>query len=173
MKRYHLSIIIPLLLSLFIYLIYRIDETNINLLLKSFFHHNFTDFKNHLNTALPIPSFIIYNLPEGLWVFSISLLGANLYITRKGFRIHMIYVPLLFAFILEIMQALHITNGTFDMLDLLVSFVAWILAFLYYQWPINHLKELQNNSIRFYAFFFVFACVYLSDIDNIFGLSAH
>lgn len=167
MKRYHISIITPLLLSLFIYLFYRIDETNVNLLINYFFDWNFIESKHMLHTILPIPDFIIYNIPEGLWVFSISLLGAKLYLPVKNFRIHLIFIPIVFAITLEIMQALHITNGTFDVLDLLVSTLAWGLAYLYYQWPISQLKELQYTSTRMCAFLFVFACVYLSDINNI------
>lgn len=172
MKRYHISIVIPLLLSLFIYLFYRIDETNVNLLLSYFFDLGFTESKHTLKSILPIPEFIIYNLPEGLWVFSISLLGANLFIRIKKIRIHLIFLPITFAIALEIFQGMHITNGTFDILDVLISTIAWLLAYLYYEWPINQLKELQYTSTRMYAFLFVFACVYLSDINNITWLTS-
>ena len=171
MKRYQLSIIIPLLMSLFVYLFYRIDQTNINLILNTLFQNSFSELKTSINQMIQLPEFMIYNVPEGLWVFSISLLGAKLFIKIKKVRIHLIYLPISFALVLEIIQAMHITNGTFDPMDMLISSLGWLFAFCYYLYSANTVTHLPNKVSRLYIFCFVFCCVYLSDINNLFWIT--
>ena len=69
-----------------------------------------------------IPDWIIYSLPDGLWLFSFSLIISEIW--DKEDKIRFWFWILLFPFtaiIWEIGQALHVFSGTFD----------WIDAFIY------------------------------------------
>jgi len=80
--------------------------------------------------SLPLPEFFIYSLPEGLWVFSISLTSSVFYVMIRGRRWHLIYMPFLLAFVMEVWQLFQITKGRFDVLDLLCVAISWALAFI-------------------------------------------
>jgi len=125
MSRYKISVITPLIICLFIYTFYRAEETNVNLLLKHVFHTDFQSIRIHVKEAIPLHSVVVYNLPEGLWIFSITLLGVNLFLRIRQRKIYLIYFPIIFVLLLEILQLLKITDGTFDLLDIVIS-----LAFL-------------------------------------------
>ncbi len=166
MTRYKISIIIPLIICLFIYTFYRAEETNVNLLLKHVFHSDFQSIRAHVSETIPLPSVVIYNLPEGLWIFSITLLGANLFLTITQRKIHIVYFPILFVLLLEILQLFKITDGTFDLLDIVISSAFWLLALAYCSTYESSLRELKNNRARFILFIIVFSLAYLSDLNN-------
>jgi hypothetical protein len=166
MSKYKIGIIVPLIISLFIYTFYRAEETNVNLLLKYVFHSDFQSIQVHVREAIPLHSVIIYNLPEALWVFSITLLGANLFIRIKHRKIYLIYFPIVFVLLLEILQLLKITDGTFDLLDIVISSAFWLLALAYCSTYGSSLGVLKNNRARFILFIIVFSLAYLSDLNN-------
>jgi hypothetical protein len=166
MTKYKIGIIAPLIISLFIYTFYRAEETNVNLLLKYVFHSDFQSIRIHVKDSIPLPSVVIYNLPEGLWVFSVTLLGANLFLRLKHRKIYLIYLPILFVLLLEILQLLKITDGTFDLLDIVIPSAFWLLAFAYCSTYVNSLRELKNTTVRFTLFIIVFSLAYLSDMNN-------
>ena len=166
MYKYKISIIVPLIFCLFIYTFYRVEETNVNLLLKYVFRSDFQSIRVYVSEAIPLHSAVIYNLPEGLWVFSITLLGANLYIRIKHRKIYLIYLPIVFVLLLEILQLLKITDGTFDLLDIGISSAFWLLAYVYCSTCGSSLKELKNNRARFILFIIVFSLAYFSDLNT-------
>lgn len=68
-----------------------------------------------------IPEWIIYSLPDGLWLFSFSLL-VNI-IWSKEDRLRFWFWTLLFpctAIIWELGQAFQVFNGTFDWIDTII-----------------------------------------------------
>jgi hypothetical protein len=138
----------------------------VNLLLKYVFRSDFQSIRAYISEAIPLHSVVIYNLPEGLWVFSITLLGANLFVRIKRRKIHLIYLPIVFVLILEVLQLLKITDGTFDLLDLGISIAFWLLAFVYCSTFGSSLKELKNTRARFILFIVVFSLAYLSDLNT-------
>jgi len=166
MSKYKISIIVPLIISLFIYTFYRAEETNVNLLLKYVFHPDFESIRVYVREAIPLHTVVIYNLPEGLWIFSITLLSSNLFLRIKHRKIYLIYFPIVFVLLLEVLQLLKITDGTFDLLDIGMSSAFWLLAFAYCSTYGSSLRELKNNRARFILFIIVFSLVYLSDMNN-------
>jgi len=61
---------------------------------------------------------LVYNLPDGLWVFAygLSLIALAKHAKNKVF-IHLL--PLIIAFTHEMLQGFQVVEGTFDWLDLL------------------------------------------------------
>ncbi len=83
-------------------------------------------FKTYLH--FKIPDWIIYNLPDGLWVFSLTsflLMVWNFRITFKN--ILWVASGFIIMVIAEFLQLFHIIRGTFDYYDLLYSFIGFIL----------------------------------------------
>ena len=71
---------------------------------------------------LEIPDWIVYNLPDGLWSYSLMsaiLLLFEIKIDKES--VPWIVIALLFPISFEIGQRFNITNGTFDVLDVLYS----------------------------------------------------
>lgn len=124
MKKYHVYIILPLIISLIIYTFFRSENIIINQIIYDFYPkpHHFT---------LNISNFLIYNLPQGLWVFSATLISKNLYIKK----FNLAFLPLIFSFYIETIQYFHLTNGTFDSWDLITAVISFIMAYFFVSCP--------------------------------------
>ena len=80
------------------------------------------------------PDFIIYNLPNGLWILSITLLIHTIWI--KNFNIiFKIYLSLIFGLIIvpETLQFIKLIPGTFDIFDLMVNIIFFLIPFLIFK----------------------------------------
>lgn len=68
-----------------------------------------------------IPDWIIYSLPDGLWLLSFSLIISEIW--NKKDNLHFWFWILLFPFtaiIWELGQAFHVFSGTFDWIDVII-----------------------------------------------------
>ena len=127
MKRNAILIIISLLISLFIYLFYRTDRTFVNqLAIYLISLDSYARLKATVAGALPLNDIVVYSLPEGLWVFCITLTSRYYYIRLVRRRVDCLYIPIIFFIGLEFFQLFHITNGRFDLMDISVSFIFWL-----------------------------------------------
>ncbi len=137
MKKNDWLIVLSLLVCLFIYLFYRTEKTVINQLFISVFSvDTYAAFRNVITENLLLNKHVIYSLPEGLWVFCITLTSKYLYIKIGHRNIRLIFIPLLFSIGLELFQLLHVTNGRFDFWDIGFAIFFWLLAH-YFITPVN------------------------------------
>lgn len=136
MKKIKFSLIfLPLIIGILIYLLYRS---------KNLFYFNLVHFlkiNNFVETARTIaifyrkyfPTWVIYSLPDGLWLFST---GAMFLLCRNKYVFHLLWYFILCVFILglEYLQKIfggHGTPiGTFDKNDLLAYTYASISIML-------------------------------------------
>ncbi|MEZ4906830.1 MAG: hypothetical protein R2771_04110 [Saprospiraceae bacterium] len=162
MKRLYL-IIIALVFSLFIYLFFRPDDTVVSrLFIKIFSLDFYHSLKYEVQNLFHFSNFVIYSLPGGLWVFSTALIAKDMKFKLWGTTIMLIYFPLMYALGLELLQYFHITDGTFDIDDILISLLAWVLVFKYYN--TNTSKCILNPRLTTMIFIINFAILYLADI---------
>lgn len=161
---YSIGILTPMFFSLFIYLIYRPSDTVVNQLFQSIFQSDFEAFRLLIQHHIHFPSLFIYNIPEGLWVFSLTLAARDLKITLFNTKLQLIFFPLFFSVGLEILQALNITDGTFDFIDISTSVIFWTFAFLLGKFIKQDRFLEQSQNFRFSFFSFLFACICLSDV---------
>jgi hypothetical protein len=144
-SRKYIFICVSLLISLFIYLFYRTDRTVVNeIVIRMISFETYIRLKAHIVKALPLNNMVIYSLPEGLWVFCITLTSKPYYITRNNRRIDGMFIPLIFCFTLEILQLFHIANGRFDFMDIGVSVIFWLLG----SYTLSDKSEKQNIFTR-------------------------
>ena len=122
MKKNYWLIIFSLLLSLCIYVFYRTEKTLINeMIIWHVPYDNFYALRSNVSFALPLNDHIIYSLPEGLWVFCITLTSYSFFLRIDKFKINLLYLPLIFSIGLELFQLFNFTNGRFDLWDIGLS----------------------------------------------------
>ncbi|TGE29329.1 hypothetical protein [Hymenobacter metallicola] len=109
--------LLPLVVSLIIYVLFRSRSTIVNKLLFHFLANKPPVLR------LTYCRWIVYNLPGALWLY--SFLSFSALHTRRWLSV----LPLLLALGIEVLQYLHITDGRFDWLDVAFYTGAW-LAFM-------------------------------------------
>jgi len=128
-KKKYFLITLSLLISLFIYLFYRTEKTVITELFISIISFDtFIELQKSIINTLPLNERLIYSLPEGLWVFCITLTSKDLFLKVGIHEINLLFIPLIFSIGLELFQLLHLTNGRFDFWDIGFSVLFWAMA---------------------------------------------
>lgn len=158
MKRNYYLIALSLLICLFIYLFYRTEKTVVNeIFIYIISLDNFIALRKSITSTLPMNELIIYSLPEGLWVFCITLTSKDFFLKIGNRKIYLLFFPLIFSIGLELFQLLHLTNGRFDFWDIAFSVLFWSIA--------NYLittKSTKQNIIKpFTTKSFICICSYL------------
>ena len=166
MRKLFLYIIPSLLISLFIYLFYRTEKTVVtDLLISIITKENYLLLKHSIVQKLPLNEYIIFSLPEGLWVFCITLTSKDIYLSHKDRMINFAFLPLIFSIGLEIFQLVELTNGRFDVFDILVSIFFWFVAYFVIDHQSTNKQHLfssfNNKSVAFLA---SYAIVYLAHV---------
>lgn len=144
---------------------FRTEQTVINQILIFILSENtFSSIRIYFVEYISFSNWVVYSLPEGLWVFSTTLISSSFIIKYKKVKIKAFYIPISFVVLWELFQLYGITNGYFDINDILISFIAWIFA-LSIQW--NNLINIKINYLdeyRIHWIFFSYAIVYLSHV---------
>ncbi len=165
MKKNYVLIILFLLFSLFIYLFYRTEKTVINELFVSIISFDkYVELRNSIANTLPLNEHIIYSLPEGLWVFCITLTSKFLFLKIGHREIGCVFIPLIFSIVLEFFQLLNLTNGRFDFWDIGISISFWFLANYFILYKSVEQNILKPISIRSIICFSSYAIVYLAHV---------
>lgn len=130
MNKRFLLILVSLIFSLFVYLFYRTENTVVTrLFIELISNENYDSLKFWIKSKVQLNEYIIYSLPEGLWVFSITLLSKPFFIELKDIVLRLVYFPLIISIGLEIFQLFNITNGKFDWWDIAFSLLFWMLGY--------------------------------------------
>lgn len=154
-----------MLFSLFIYLFYRTEKTVVTKIFISIISvDNFIVLKKSITQGLPLHQFIIFSLPEGLWVFCITLASKFKFFNIGKRTINLVFAPLLFSIGLEIFQLFHLTNGRFDFADIGVSVLFWTVA--KYLIPTKNLRQNLFRPFNFESLvcLFCYLIVYLAHV---------
>ncbi|MGB1247467.1 MAG: hypothetical protein ACPG4Z_01185, partial [Chitinophagales bacterium] len=116
--------------------------------------------KSSLQAVFPMHNFFIYILPAALWMFSVTLLADGLKIAIGKFQFPLIHIPILYLIALELLQMANISNGRFDIMDIIFPIIAWMIACV-----IIILKQEYRSSspLRYLLFFVVLCSVYMAD----------
>ena len=148
---HNLTFTLSLLFSLFVYLFYRSEQTVVNELFQFIFSgETYLSLKEVINENLSLPKFLIFSLPEGLWVLAVTIASKNIYFDKKKRYFHLAFLPLVIAIALEIFQLTHLTNGTFDLWDLLSAITFWSIGYFLLPSPSTKqplFVQMNTNSI--------------------------
>jgi hypothetical protein len=146
------------------YVLFRPDDTVVNQLITRVFHADLSADRFMLHHLLQVPDFVVYSLPGGLWIFSITLLARKLSLQVRNWKINLTYVPIGFAVGLEMLQLFHITDGTFDWMDIVVSLFCWGAAVLASKVYFAGMLPQRPTRMRLAFFLGLFASAYLADV---------
>jgi hypothetical protein len=152
-------------MSLFIYLFYRTEKTVVNdLLIRLISLDSYARMKDTVTQYLPLKHFVIYSLPEGLWIFCITLTSRPYMLHWGKRRLDCVYVPLIYCIGLEIFQLLHFANGRFDPVDIGMSMLFWLPANYFFRCIEEKQNLLQPINLKRIACFASYGIVYLSHV---------
>lgn len=165
MNRRYVLTTIPLLISLFIYLFYRTEKTLINeIFIFIISHQRFNGLREAVSHSLPLNKYIVYSLPEGLWVFCITLTSKSFYIPSLNQKINCIFLPLIFCPVLELLQLLHFTNGRFDFSDIWISILFWTIGYYFFSTSTTSQNILRPIDTKRLVCFASYGIVYLAHV---------
>lgn len=114
----NILIFIPLFFGGIIYILFRTES----LLMFKWFR--FLNLENHIFSTrkifkIELPDWFVYNLPDGLWIFSYSLLMLSIWNFKLNIHsVFWIFLMPFIAIISEILQFFKIIPGTYDIWDL-------------------------------------------------------
>lgn len=115
----------PTAIGAFIYVFFRSKTLRLFSWLEKM---GFLDITNDIRSILYpfkryLPEWCLNSLPDGLWVYSFSamlfLVWQEFFIQNKKF----LMLPFALVLIMEVMQLFAIINGTFDVMDLVMSLI--------------------------------------------------
>ena len=130
-------VFIPLLLGCSIYLLFRDTQGLI--------FEAYVTSPIHIQ-SITLPDWFLYNLPDGLWLFSGINFFSWVWKNDAGLRQYGYSTTLiLLAMISEVLQYLSIIPGTFDWTDLIAYLMVTVLAFSLNH-PLNHKHQLSNHD---------------------------
>ena len=165
MRKGYFFITISLLVSLFIYLFYRTEKTVINeIAIHIISFNNYLFLRETITAFLPLNELMIYSLPEGLWIFCITLTSKPFYIQLNSRKIDGVFIPLIVCIALECFQLINLTNGRFDFFDIWISIVFWIVANYFFNHNPNRQNILKTMNTRSMMFYFSYGIIYLSHV---------
>lgn len=166
MKKYIPLLITCLLVCLFIYVFYRTEKTLINQVVIALFSADaYYSLKVSITSQLPLNKYIIYSLPEGLWIFCITIASGPFYLKICKQKLCMVYIPLLVAILMEIFQLLKVTNGRFDITDIIFAYLFWMLALILTKNRLNKEPFLKSFNIEVVFCALSYSIVYLAHVS--------
>jgi hypothetical protein len=167
LKKYLPLLAVSLFLSLFIYVFYRTDKTLVNQIFIALFRQEtYTFLKTRVTLLLPLPDYAIYSLPEGLWVFCITITSSFFYLKVQERKLSLVVVPILVALVMETFQMLHFTNGRFDLMDIVFSTGFWLLALFCTRTNIDKEPLFQSVNSTNLSCVISYSIVYLAHVIN-------
>jgi site-specific recombinase len=165
LKKYLPLLAVSLFVCLFVYVFYRTEKTLINqFVIALFSRERYTGLKSSITSMLPLKNYLIYSLPEGLWVFCTTLTSSFFYVEVQNRKWRLEFIPILLALVMELFQLLHFTNGRFDVMDINFSAGFWLLALFYTRAECRKELLFQSFDIRTVSCMISYSIVYLAHV---------
>lgn len=166
MKRRY-SITIALSISLFIYVFYRSQKTLVNeLIVYVFSFPAYMSVKSAIVNRMPLPDTMIFSLPGGLWVFCVTALSQGFYMKIRQYEVNISLLPILFALGLEFCQLARLTNGRFDIWDIVFYLLFWLLAYGVYESNSPKQNIVAPFTLHGFICLACFLSVYLAHVNQ-------
>ena len=91
--------------------------------------------------------FVLYNLPDGLWILSLFfLLIAAWDANNKSYVVPWLIVGLVLAYFLEVLQYHGMIVGTFDVMDIMTYSLTFLLTLIFYLLQKSHKWKAGKNT---------------------------
>ena len=167
MRIKYFIIALALLLSLFVYLFFRTEQTIVNyLFIKIWGGEPFYQSRAWVTARVNLSNFQMYSMPEALWILAITLLSKRYMIQLGNRHISLWYLPLILAFGFEFFQWMHWSNGSADLNDLWVAGLFWALGMTVFPEKEPKISLFQSFNIHALLCTGAYAVVYLAHVMN-------
>ena len=140
------NFLVPIFVGSFIYIVFR-QKSLLVFTWISFF--NLSNFVDVLRSSFSeyktyIPGFILYSLPDGLWVYSGTVLFLKIWKNDQNIisKYFWILLPFIVSLLMEFFQLFNLIKGTFcfnDILFITVLFIIPMFKSLYKNGEINEI----------------------------------
>jgi hypothetical protein len=130
-----------------IYFLYRDNTIIFNQILSTFNGDNLLN-KRDLVATFPLPNWAVYSLPGGIWVFVLTSLLSQNRICIQKVRIPLDYLPITYGVVLEFVQLLEFTDGTFDFVDLVFILGSGVIALAIHKNQQSLTLNWQTSTVR-------------------------
>jgi hypothetical protein len=136
------TVLLPILIGGFTYILFRSDTL---IMFRWFDNIGLESIIKSIRSSIgqsKLPSWIIYSLPDALWVFSFTSFMLIIWKDKFTYQsISWILIAPTIGLLSEIGQAFHVVPGTFDITDLTLLLLASLLPFI--TTIKNHKKQIQ------------------------------
>ena len=167
MRIKYFIIALALLLSLFVYLFFRTEQTIVNyLFIKIWGGEPFCQSRAWVTARVNLSNFQMYSMPEALWILAITLLSKRYMIQLGNRHISLWYLPLILAFGFEFFQWMHWSNGSADLNDLWGAGLFWALGITVFPEKEPKISLFQSFNIHALLCTGAYAVVYLAHVMN-------
>jgi hypothetical protein len=121
-------VFLPIIIGGLIYVLFRSDS----LLMFKWFEFlglsNIVYIVRESVTNINLFDWVIYSLPDGLWVYSFATCLIILWNENKSYLFLFLIIPFLLGPGVEILQFFNLFKGTFDLMDLIITIIAFSLS---------------------------------------------
>ena len=162
------EVILPLLIAALLYLLLRPVDTVIYKIVSVLGGDTFVHSLRAGIDVSVLPEWFVYSLPGGLWLLAFQ--NTITWIKRfKGrWLIHFVILASFSGIGLELLQALHLTDGVFDWVDVLFYGFATLLSLsnvwlVKWKWEL-YVKNESSPKLLGMAFVAFTVLIYLADI---------
>ena len=162
------EVILPLLIAALLYLLLRPVDTVIYKIVSVLGGDTFVHALRAGIDVSVLPEWFVYSLPGGLWLLAFQ--NTITWIKRfKGrWLIHLVLLASFSGIGLELLQALHLTDGVFDWVDVLLYCLATLLSLsnvwlVKWKWEF-YVKNESSTKFLGLAFVAFTVLIYLADI---------
>ncbi len=167
MKLKYFIITLALLLSLFVYLFYRTEQTVVNwMAIQIVGWEPFHQIRTWVNDRVILSGFQMYSLPEALWILSITLLSKRYVIRFNEKEVPLWFLPIMMAFGFEFFQWMQWSPGHADFNDLWGAMLFWALGMLVFPEKEPKISLFQSFNIHAILCTGTYAVVYLAHVMN-------
>lgn len=128
--KYLIFVLLPLILGIIIYLLFRPLTLNIFSIIKlNNVKNELLNIRQSLNIKLP--KIIVYSIPHGLWSYSFLCASYFIWNNRKSANsIFWLVLSILICLFSEVGQLFHFISGVFDINDLIIVIISIVLFFI-------------------------------------------
>lgn len=144
-----IKIILPLFLGGLIYILFRTTSLYMFTWFDFLGIRHIVDFFRQEFLQIKLWDWIIYSLPNGLWLY--SFINLFLFIWENQIckiNLILIVIPPVFGIGSEIAQYYGFIHGTFDYVDLIICFLATILPFIFNKYLTIDWKKIKLKKFK-------------------------
>jgi len=160
-KIFTINVMMPLFIGGLIYIVFRSDL----LMFRWFDHLGLSELVDDIKIftspiAQYLPDWIIYSLPDSLWIYSFTSVNQILWKDNKQVMNFIFFTSIMLGCGAELMQEWGLLSGTFDWMDFILCLLAVIFSIIKHN-KYNEQENINQDTDKLGTFGHIpFACIW-------------